>query len=81
MFFFGGCKKGIGGRGGMKLTCGTTVAEEKAKAGREDKVTCLLFFLDLFLTFSRMLFLGFFDFIICRTTKSEQGLSLSLFVP
>ena len=33
---------GIGGQGGMKLTCGIIAAGKKAKLGREDKVCKIL---------------------------------------
>lgn len=43
----------------MKLTCGITAAEEKAKVEKEDKVTTVLFFFFFFLN-KKKIVLGFF---------------------
>ena len=48
----------IGGQADMKHIFGTTVAEEKGKVGKEDKVKICFFF---FLIFSILRFLGFRD--------------------
>lgn len=46
----------------MKLTCGITAAEEKAKVEKEDKVNTVLFFFFFCLKLKKKIVLGFFFF-------------------
>lgn len=60
--YFFGCfdDEDIDGRGGMKLTCGITAAEEKAKVEKEDKVNTVLFFFSFLFKIKKKIVLGFF---------------------
>lgn len=44
----------------MKLTCGITAAEEKAKVEKEDKVNTVLFFFSFLFKIKKKIVLGFF---------------------